>query len=446
MPDTADERLAQALADRARRGKRPPELFASTPGEARATLPEMLREAAPAVYGALGGLAGTAPDQFEGSVLDPNTERVREGAKYGFPVGTALQIAPLAGGALVRGASMPKQAGRGQLGMLLPYIKGPKGVPGFQTPTVEKAVDKTVELLRSGKTATEAGKDTGVWLVPRGGNRAKMAAVEANKDNAAFMIEVPDSKLKFSADVLDYLRRTNRGSMGGASWMLDDAIDAPKLFDIAPHMRGARLRMDPNLPSQGSYNYILGQLNINPKLANTDELAEHTARHEIQHGFQYHTNDLSKREMAMPGGGNVEMFARRPSQELVNAYDIEEYLKNIAQKQPNAELTSEQKKLIGFLQTFRQSDVVPQRMGYDRLLGEQQAEAVVARKHLTPEERKIVSPYESYKAHPFKTNQGIDPDDFYNARPILDNAFGVDTETLTQMMLRLLRKPTNPDK
>jgi len=53
-----------------------------------------LRQDYPGLYGALGGLLGTAPDQFEGSVLDPNTAAVRQGAEYGFPVGTALGMLP----------------------------------------------------------------------------------------------------------------------------------------------------------------------------------------------------------------------------------------------------------------------------------------------------------------------------------------------------------------
>jgi len=56
-----------------------------------------LRQDYPTVYGALGGLFGTAPDQFEGSVLDPSTAAVRRGAEYGFPVGTALGMLPGAG-------------------------------------------------------------------------------------------------------------------------------------------------------------------------------------------------------------------------------------------------------------------------------------------------------------------------------------------------------------
>jgi len=39
---------------------------------------------------------GMAPDEMAGSVLDPNTARVRAGAEYGFPVGTATQMVPMA--------------------------------------------------------------------------------------------------------------------------------------------------------------------------------------------------------------------------------------------------------------------------------------------------------------------------------------------------------------
>jgi len=53
-----------------------------------------LRQDYPGLYGALGGLLGTAPDVMEGSVLDPNTAAVRQGAEYGFPVGTALAMLP----------------------------------------------------------------------------------------------------------------------------------------------------------------------------------------------------------------------------------------------------------------------------------------------------------------------------------------------------------------
>jgi len=57
-----------------------------------------LRRQFPKLYGFLGGLAGTAPDQFEGSVLDPKSKDVRKGAEYGFPLGVATAVAPFAGG------------------------------------------------------------------------------------------------------------------------------------------------------------------------------------------------------------------------------------------------------------------------------------------------------------------------------------------------------------
>ena len=53
-----------------------------------------LRQDYPGLYGALGGLLATAPDEMAGSVLDPNTAAVRQGAEYGFPVGTALGVLP----------------------------------------------------------------------------------------------------------------------------------------------------------------------------------------------------------------------------------------------------------------------------------------------------------------------------------------------------------------
>lgn len=61
-----------------------------------------LRQNFPKVYGALGGFLGTAPDEFEGSVMDPLTAQVRQGAEYGFPVGVATAMLPMLGLGLKR--------------------------------------------------------------------------------------------------------------------------------------------------------------------------------------------------------------------------------------------------------------------------------------------------------------------------------------------------------
>lgn len=71
-----------------------------------------LRQQHPEVYGFGAGLLGEAPDQLRmGSILseDPINARVRQGAEYGFPIGIAAQIAPLAGPAL-KGAKMTGKA------------------------------------------------------------------------------------------------------------------------------------------------------------------------------------------------------------------------------------------------------------------------------------------------------------------------------------------------
>ncbi len=54
-----------------------------------------LRQQFPQVYGFLGGLAGTAPDEMQGSAMDPNTAAVRQGASYGYLPGLVASSAPL---------------------------------------------------------------------------------------------------------------------------------------------------------------------------------------------------------------------------------------------------------------------------------------------------------------------------------------------------------------
>ena len=89
----ADNKLLGLLQQQATAGKlanvnmlmRPPEPY--------------LRSAAPSLYGFLGGLLGTAPDDMAGSVMDPNTAAVQEGARYGYFAGLPMAVAPLLGGA-----------------------------------------------------------------------------------------------------------------------------------------------------------------------------------------------------------------------------------------------------------------------------------------------------------------------------------------------------------
>lgn len=86
-----------------------------------------LRQDYPTLYGALGGLLGTAPDEMAGSVMDPNTAAVRQGAEYGFPVGTALGMLPMAAPAQ-RGAMAVGRAGERLAERAVPQVMNRGGL------------------------------------------------------------------------------------------------------------------------------------------------------------------------------------------------------------------------------------------------------------------------------------------------------------------------------
>ena len=86
-----------------------------------------LRQDYPTLYGALGGLLGTAPDEMAGSVMDPNTAAVRQGAEYGFPVGSALGVLPMAAPAQ-RGAMALGRAGERLAERAVPQVMNRGGL------------------------------------------------------------------------------------------------------------------------------------------------------------------------------------------------------------------------------------------------------------------------------------------------------------------------------
>lgn len=121
-----------------------PKSVLNAPMIQRDTNSPYLREAAPEAYGFLGGVAGTAPDEFEGSVLDPLTQRVREGAERGFPIGTVLQVLPGLQGLMSKySGPVGRSAQRGVLKM--PGGQWPKGnvenaMRGLKTPEPNRAM------------------------------------------------------------------------------------------------------------------------------------------------------------------------------------------------------------------------------------------------------------------------------------------------------------------
>lgn len=80
-----------------------------------------LRQQFPGLYGFLGGVTGTEPSQMGGSVLDPNTAAVRQGAEYGFPISAALDVLPF-GGPVKQGTMALGRAGERLAERAVPQI------------------------------------------------------------------------------------------------------------------------------------------------------------------------------------------------------------------------------------------------------------------------------------------------------------------------------------
>lgn len=109
-----------------------------------------LRQQFPQVYGFLGGLAGTAPDEMQGSAMDPTTAAVRQGASYGYLPGLVASSAPLG------------KAGAG-LGMLTGMARG--------TGKAEEALAAVRGAQQFDNSALMGGKAIGSFD-PRFDNRA----------------------------------------------------------------------------------------------------------------------------------------------------------------------------------------------------------------------------------------------------------------------------------
>jgi len=123
-----------------------------------------LRQQFPQLYGFLGGVTGTAPDEMVGSVLDPNTAAVRQGAEYGFPVGTALAVLPAAA----------------------PVIRATKGLPvGMGIKDVSSVYPQAENLILAQQRAALPVEQGGLGL-PAGNTAEQRAAAMGGKDMVHF--------------------------------------------------------------------------------------------------------------------------------------------------------------------------------------------------------------------------------------------------------------------
>ena len=383
-------------------------------------------EAAARLAALLRGVTGE--ETPEGSVLDPNYQSASETNKLGRVLGLASDM------------PSPKSLVAGAAGMMFPYIKGAKGLAAFQTPEIEAAVTKAMELLRAGKTPTEVGQATGMWLTPRGGSRAKLGGFDP--DNAGFMREIPDNDMKLRSLLLTPAKKPL--PLGN----LEDVLSAPTLFDHAPYLRKVQVGLDSKLPATAAVTLPKKSITLNPTKMKDLEEVKRSLSHEIEHVVQQSDNKLVPLNATMPAGGSLDTFDPIFSQnslDIMGPKRLDAILEEL-----RANPTNDAKRAIGFLETLRTSQQNP-KYGYDRLFGVQQAEAVAKRLNYTPEQRLAVSPYEDYLVHPFRNYSGVNKQDLGPVRNILKDAKDEydwnelgDTSRMAEQILARLRKPSNP--
>ena len=157
-----------------------------------------LRQQYPEVYGGLGGFMGMAPDEMAGSVLDPNTARVRAGAQIGFPVGTATQVLPalnlirpaVKAGARALGPTAVSM-GEGYLqrqGLMPRVVPEVPGAPA--TPLSRGTVSPMGELTATGRRPTQVDPNA---LVFREKVQNRKADLKVDTDEFDPIVVIDDS-------------------------------------------------------------------------------------------------------------------------------------------------------------------------------------------------------------------------------------------------------------
>jgi hypothetical protein len=83
----------------------------------------------PRTYAAASGFLGTAPDEMGFSALHPDREGIKKAGEAGFGVGTALQVAPIVGGAMKLANIGPSSGGKATAASQLGAMKLPGRTP-----------------------------------------------------------------------------------------------------------------------------------------------------------------------------------------------------------------------------------------------------------------------------------------------------------------------------
>lgn len=109
----------------------------------------------PRTYAAVSGFFGQAPDEQGFSVMHPDAEGIKKAGQAGFGVGTALQVAPLVGGAMKAAQIGPSAGGRATAASQLGAVKMRGGTFGYtgESPGVSKLDYLLDEYAQEAKSA-----------------------------------------------------------------------------------------------------------------------------------------------------------------------------------------------------------------------------------------------------------------------------------------------------
>ena len=366
-----------------------------------------LRQQFPGLYGALGGLLATAPDVMEGSVLDPNTAAVRQGAEYTFPIGTALAMLPGVGPSQ-KVAMTVGRVGERFAERAVPQIMERGGLPaqllgdlsqgsrsqifvGENSKTWNKVnAAKAVELEKAGVAPEDIWAATGTFRGPEGKLRQEIS--DANS--------MPGQKL--------YSWGENKDLEQGNSTVVrrQKALLHPELSAAYPDTKNIGVFLKP-WRAGGYYEAQLDNIGV-PVIGKNNAADRSLMLHELQHAIQAREGFAT--------GGNVQEFKSGPmfnpiakdlnadlSKALTGGYSArpEEIIESIKYGDPK-EFGSIVNK-YGFknvddaLEFLKNEDIKRTPFGqYQRLAGEAEARATQTRMNMTPQERLSTFPYQSY--------------------------------------------------
>ena len=200
------------------------------------------------------------------------------------------------------------------------FMKGKDGRPRFQfigekgATEADKAEEQTIRMdnLNVAKKMEEAKKDA---------KAIKMATGWERGADGKWRYEMPDAKIKDTIDVGggNIVKRFEE-DMLWTDGKLEDAVDAPKLFEAYPQLKNIKIHTDAvmnDMPSNGFYNPQTNTITIH-----ADELKylNSILNHEVQHAIQ-NIEGFAK-------GGNSETVRSRIQRIIDEEKDASEYAKS----------------------------------------------------------------------------------------------------------------------